>query len=203
MADYIPGSDGDLVTWLANLQSKLGNYVATLGLTAPRTTQITTWCTDAISAIQNLAQKKGEWLAASADKQTQVSAALAGLRSEIAQWKANPAMTPAIAADLLINSTGGAPDPNTYQPQLSAQAFAGYVRLKFTKKGVDGVNLYVRKQGEAAWQFLARDTNSPYDDHTPLANAGAPEVREYQAFGVINDEQVGQPSEIARATFAG
>jgi hypothetical protein len=203
MADYIPNSDGDLVTWLANLQSKIGNYVATLGLTAPRTTQINTWCSDATSAIQNLAQKKGEWLAASADKRTQVSAALAGLRSEVAQWKSNPAMTPAIAADLLINSTGGAPDPNTYQPQLSAQAFAGYVRLKFTKKGVDGVNLYVRQQGEAAWRFLARDTNSPYDDHTPLANAGAPEVREYQALGVINDEQVGQPSEIARATFAG
>ena len=66
-----------------------------------------------------------------------------------------------------------------------------------------GITLYSRKQGEPAWKFLSRDTNSPYDDHTPLTTPGTPEVREYQAFGMWGDEQIGQPSDIVSATFAG
>ena len=45
--------------------------------------------------------------------------------------------------------------------------------------------------------------NFPKDDFTALAVAGTPEVREYQAFGVLNDEQIGQPSDIVSVTFGG
>ena len=41
------------------------------------------------------------------------------------------------------------------------------------------------------------------DDHAPLAVAGQSEVREYQAFGVLNDEQIGLGSDIVTVTFAG
>jgi hypothetical protein len=58
-------------------------------------------------------------------------------------------------------------------------------------------------KGQAEWKFVARDTNSPYDDHTPLAVPGAAEVREYQAFGVLNDEQIGVASDIVVVNFAG
>ena len=47
------------------------------------------------------------------------------------------------------------------------------------------------------------DTHSPYDDHTPLAVPGVAEVREYQAFGVLHDQQIGQPSDIVSVTFGG
>jgi hypothetical protein len=53
------------------------------------------------------------------------------------------------------------------------------------------------------WKFISRDTNSPYADYTALAVAGQSEVREYQAFGVLNDQQIGQPSDIVSVTFAG
>jgi len=33
--------------------------------------------------------------------------------------------------------------------------------------------------------------------------ASQSEVREYQAFGVLNDEQIGQGSDIVTVTFAG
>ena len=36
-----------------------------------------------------------------------------------------------------------------------------------------------------------------------IATAGVPEVRECQAFGVLNDEQIGQPSDIVSVTFGG
>jgi len=33
--------------------------------------------------------------------------------------------------------------------------------------------------------------------------AGTAEVREYQAYGVLNDQQIGQPSDIVTVTFGG
>jgi|SRR5665213_2360544 len=203
MPDYIPNTDDALVIWFANLKAKLPNYIATLGITPARATQITTWCDALTAAIQNVAQQKNDWLAASAAKQAQDAASIGGLRGEVNQWKANPAMTTSISADLQIAGTGGGFDSNTYQASLAAQAFSGYVRLKFKKGQTDGVVIYSRKQGETVWKFLSRDTNSPYDDHNPLAAAGVPEVREYQAFGVLNDQQIGQPSDIVSVTFAG
>jgi hypothetical protein len=38
---------------------------------------------------------------------------------------------------------------------------------------------------------------------TALAVAGQSEVREYQAFGVLNDQPIGQPGNIVSVTFAG
>jgi hypothetical protein len=105
MADYIPNTDDALITWLVNLKTKITSYVATLGITPARATQIIAWCDALIAAIQNAGQKKNDWLAATAAKQTQYDTSIGGLRAEIAQWKVNPAVTGAIIADLQI--TGG------------------------------------------------------------------------------------------------
>lgn len=53
------------------------------------------------------------------------------------------------------------------------------------------------------WLTNLRYINSPYDDYTPLAVPGVAEVREYQAYGVLNDAQIGQPSDIVSVTFGG
>jgi len=81
-------------------------------------------------------------------------------------------MTDAIAKELEIVGTSTPFNPETYQAQFTAQAFSGYVRFKFKKNGADGIILYVRIKGTMGWNFLSRDTNSPYDDHTPLAVPG-------------------------------
>lgn len=43
----------------------------------------------------------------------------------------------------------------------------------------------------------------PFDDYTALAVAGTPEVRKYQAYGVLNDVQIGLASDIVTVTFGG
>ena len=203
MPDYVPVPDAQKVTWLTNLKDNIASHATALEITAARVTQITAWCDDLIALIQSVTQKKNEWLAEAALKKSQDTTSVGGLRGEVAQWKANPGMTPAIAADLQIVGTGSGFDPDTFKPDVKAEVFSGYVRLKFKKGQTDGVNFYWRKQGESGWKFLARDTNSPYDDHTPLTTAGVPEVREYQAFGVLNDAQIGQPSDIVSVAFGG
>lgn len=203
MADYIPSADDAKIVWLTNLNDTIDTYATTLGITAPRVTQIKAWGNDLIAAINATNTAKQAWLAVAADKATQEATSLAGLRAEIAQWKPNPNMTPAIEAALKIVSSGGGFDPNTFKAEITGEVFSGYVRIKFKKGKSGGINLYSRLQGQTAWKFVSRDTNSPYDDHTPLAVPNTPEVRQYQAFGVLNDAQIGQPSDIVSVTFGG
>ncbi|MFA6546284.1 MAG: hypothetical protein WCS99_17830 [Limisphaerales bacterium] len=203
MADYIPSADDAKIIWLTNLRDTIDAYSATLGISAGRVTQIKAWCNDLIDEINATNTAKQAWLAAAATKATQETTSLAGLRGEIKQWKASPTFTSAIEAALKVAAGGSSFDPNTYKPKISAQVIGDHVQLKFGKGETDGVNFYWRKRGETVWKFLSRDTNSPYNDHTPLTTTGVPEMREYQAFGVLNDAQIGQPSDIASVTFGG
>lgn len=109
---------------------------------------------------------------ANQQKATQSNISFTGLRAEVAKWKVADGMTDAIAKELEIVGTSTPFNPETYQAQFTAQAFSGYVRFKFKKNGADGIILYVRIKGTMGWNFLSRDTNSPYDDHTPLAVPG-------------------------------
>lgn len=203
MADYIPGQDGELKGWLTNLKTKTPDRVTELEITPARLTKITGWCDALLGALDTAEDKRRDWLAASKAKQAQQDASLAGLRGEINKWKAADGMTDAIATELRIVGGSGAFDPESYKPQITAEAFSGYVRIKFKKLGADGIILNSRIKGTMGWKFVSHDTNSPYDDHTPLAVAGQAEVREYQAFGVLNDQQIGQPSDIVSVTFGG
>lgn len=203
MADFIPPADDAKIIWLTNLRDTIDTYSATLGLSAGRVTQIKAWCNDLIAQINATNTAKQAWLAVAATKATQETTSLGGLRGEIKQWKANPACTNAIAAALKIAGTGGGFDPNTYKAEITkVEVIAGHVQIKFKKGQSDGVNLYSRLKGQSVWKFVSRDTNSPYDDYTALAVPGTPEVREYQAYGVLSDQQIGQPSDIVTVTFA-
>ena len=203
MADFIPPADDAKIIWLTNLRDTIDDWSAILGLSAARVTQIKAWCNDLIDEINATNTAKQAWLAAAATKATQETASLGGLRGEINQWKANPACTPAIEAAMKIVGSGSSFDPNTYKTKITAQVVGDHVRLTFVKGETDGVNFYWRKKGETVWKFLSRDTNSPYNDHTPLTTPGAPEVREYQAYGVLSDVQIGLASDIVSVTFGG
>ena len=203
MADYIPSADDAKIIWLTNLKESIDAYSAALGITAARVTQIKAWCDALIGSINATNTAKQAWLSVAAGKATQETTSLGGLRGEIAQWKPNPNMTPAIEAALKIVGGGGGFDPNTFKADITGEAFSGYVRIKFKKGHTNGINLFYRLKGQSVWKFVSRDTNSPYDDHTPLAVPATPETREYQAFGVLNDQQIGQASDIVSVTFGG
>ena len=203
MPDYIPPADDAKILWLTNLKTKIGGYAVALGITAARVTQITAWCDDLIAAINAAAQAKSAWLSSSAAQRTQEATSLGGIRGEVALWKPQPGMTDAIEADLKIVGTSTPFNPDTFKTKLTATVVGDHVKLTFVKGHSDGVNFYWRKQGETAWKFLSRDTNSPYNDHTPLTTPGVHEVRECIAYGVLNDQQIGQPSDIVSATFGG
>ena len=57
------------------------------------------------------------------------------------------------------------------------------------------VNIYTRRDGDADFKFLARDTVRPYVDNRAMLVAGNPELREYKAVFVVADKEVSQFSD--------
>jgi hypothetical protein len=200
MPDYIPHTDDGLKTWLQKRKVKLPLHAAALGLTPAQVAARQADCNAIIAEIDNVAQKRAALAPAVAAKE---ATKLAAIRLQTRQEKVAAGYTPAIGQDLDI--VGEETDENLAQsrPDLKGQAYEGYVRLRFKKGGWDGVNLYTRLEGQTAWQFLAHDTNSPYDDQRPLSVPNQPETREYIAIGVVDDVEVGLPSEVVQVVYAG
>ena len=87
------------------------------------------------------------------------------------------------------------PLPLCNLPQMnsvnSTDQTGGVVELDFDKSISDGVNIYAKRDGDADFVFLARDTASPYVDNRPLLVATKPELREYKALYVQSDAEIG------------
>lgn len=203
MPDFIPRRWGDRVNWLNNVKTKIATHGPTLGLAAGQITAIQNRCTTSTTAIQAVTNKENELESAIAGRGTTIDTEFGALRIEFNALKTNPAMTPAIATDLQIVGTTTPFDPNTFKPELSGSVVGGGLELRFKKGPTDGVNIYTRLRGQTAWTFLARDTNSPYLDNRPLAVANTAEIREYLAYAVVDDAQIGLPSDIVSVTYGG
>lgn len=152
-------------------------------------------------SIQEVNTKKEEMAKAVAHKNELRTVFLTNLRKDVVRIKAHKNYTDATGKELGIIGTTTAFDATGYKPPLSAEVTGGVVRIRFQKNGVDGVNIYHRRKGEAAWRFLARDTRSPYDDHIKLVNPSQPEHWEYRVYGVLNDTEIGQPSDVVEVIF--
>jgi hypothetical protein len=82
---------------------------------------------------------------------------------------------------------------STSKPDFSGKdQTGGTVELQFSKSTSDGVNIYSKRNNDADFVFLARDTSSPYVDNRPLLAAGKPELRHYKAVYVPSDAEIGQ-----------
>ena len=201
--DYIPRKDGDLLVWLANYKTKIAIYGATLGVAGGDILAQQVQCDQMMEAITELAVAKDALKSKLADKTSRYQTAVGFLRTNIARQKQSPSYTATIGEDMGVVGTGTSLDTATYKAQISGELFGGFIRIKFKKMGADGVNIYHRKKGDAQWQFLARDTKSPYDDHIVLANPAQPEHWEYRAYGVLDDAEIGQASDIVEMVFGG
>lgn len=201
--DFIPRAESEQLVWLGNFKTNLVIQGSAVGLTAPQITALTGSCDNIITTVGTAATKRTAFNEAVSTKVTVKNTELKSIRVAVNRMKTHAGYTPAIGKSLQIIGTSLDLDIQNYKPEITAEPFAGYIRIKFVKRGVDGINIYHRKKGEGNWNFLARDTKSPYDDHIELATEGQPEHWEYRAFGVIDDSEIGQPSKIIEIVFGG
>ncbi|SRR5581483_9619517 len=204
MTDYIPQSYKNLRDWLQKQKDELPAKAATLGMTdAERDTYLNAvnCLLPVVSAIVDLMD---ELDAKTADFEPLLAAQSPILRAAIKRLKTSPACTPSLAQEMEWVGDSTDVDPKTSRPTITIEAQRGRVRIDGKKPGFEAVNLYSRIKGQMQWKLIAvRKRKFPIYDDTPLAVPGTPEVREYMAIGVVNDEEVGEPSEIKEVAYAG
>ena len=205
--DYYPSRIGDQVNWLDNYAVKLPIHGAVLGVVAADITAsvndakyanyvLGTWLTavrnfspsttdavdDVLTGAGTVAMVLPTFTAPALP--AGVSAALPGTLNRIfaliAKMKLSAGYTETIGTDLGI--VGSAATEKAL-PKFSADLLQGTgcqcVKLTFYKYTHMGVYIESRR-GTGAWEFLAIDTESPYEDERPLLVAAVPEVREYR-----------------------
>ena len=109
---------------------------------------------------------------------------------------AHPAYTAAFGNLLGIVGPEDTTDISTLKPQITGEdKKGGVVEIDFNLANSEGVNIYSRRDGDADFKFLARDTSPTYVDNRALLVANKPEIREYKAVFVVGDIEVSQFSD--------
>ncbi len=203
-ADIIPQSFQNLHDWLENLIPKVTTQGPALGMTATQITDFTAVLNTLKTAVDAALAAQLALDNASGVAQQELTDNLPEVRRVIKSLKSSKGYNDGIGADLQIVAPGGSFDPENYKPTITAEAFPGYVRIKGKKLGADAFNIHMRLKGQPTFKVIATNRSRfPFDDDSPLAQAGTPETREYQAMGVVADKEIGQPSDIVSVLYGG
>lgn len=202
-SSFFPRKDADLVVWATNFKTKIPIYGAQLGLSPAQIDDEVKYCNDLIASVNDVNNQKTLLSSAVDSKTVTIEKQGGALRTEIGRHKTAVGYTDSIGKELGIVGAYVAFDIANYKTKLSTEYYGGFVRVKFSKLGADGINLYHRKKGSSTWLFLARATKSPFDDHIVLEAPNQPEHWEYRAFGVLNDAEIGIASDIVEIVYGG
>lgn len=192
--DYMPHTKAELDNWATKFYGKVEANVNHYGINQE---QIKTLEIDTTAFSADL---KAEELLID-QKQTQVKKTQAD-RDKLVDYcrtlaqmiKASPDYTDEVGREFDIIGAENPFDPNTFKPVLTLRRVSNGVEISFTKSLTDGVNIYRRLDKTTDdWQFLARDTKSPYIDTHGMDNHA---TYQYMAWAVISDEQIGLQSAV-------
>ncbi len=202
--DIIPDSHANRLAFLINLKQQIAADAAALNLDANALAAANAILDPLIAAYQALVMAEQTVVTANANAAQLFAQQNDPLRALINNLKANPKFTDGMGAAMQIFTKSGAPQPAQTKPKIKAESQPGHVRITGSKDYAELVNIYMRLVGTAAWTLVGiRRKKFPFDDQTPLKVPGVPEAREYEAIGVIGDNEVGQASDIVQVTFGG
>jgi hypothetical protein len=202
--DWFPVDWAELRDWLENFAAQLTARAAALGLPTATVTDVQGKIAVLIYAITAYLNSKQATEGLLDDLESKLGIGEPPIRALVKTIKASPTKEATDEADFKIKPTGSArPDKETYQCEATAKIVAGEIRIDWIKRGVDAVNIYGRLRGQSGWTKLGMDTNSPYIDGRPLAQAGVAETREYMLRGLIKDEEIGVDSDVISITWGG
>ncbi len=204
MKDFFNLPDGGMLAWATNFKTQIALIGSSVGLTDAQIAELQNSCDNITNALNAKIAAKNTYSQKVNEASTVLATEGQTFHSIANIVKASPGYTAGKGSSLgIINLSNAAFDPTTYKPDLAVTTGNGFVNVKYTKKGVIGINIYTRLQGTAAWTHLILSTHSPYHDHHPLIDPAKPETREYMVIGVQNDAEIGIPSDIVSITFAG
>ncbi len=200
---YLPSSDPKLVLWLTNFKNKISEFATTLHLTPEEVATDQQCCNEMNAAIQKVVSLKAQLKAAVKDRNDIIDSKGGQLRTRISRYKTNENYNDAIGSSLSIITPKRILDIENYKAEISVRSNGGQIQIRFVKKLANGINLYSRKKSGEEWQLVSRVTKSPFIHKLVLETKGIPENIEYRAFGVIDDKEIGKPSDIVQIVYAG
>ena len=194
---FVPRRLGDFDTWLENLSEQIENHGPTLGLDPAM-------ITDLQNRIAQIRQFYADWIIANSNAEAANQAfqddKLDGMAEmilpAIKHIKTLAAYTNTIGQAMKVIGDETDTDLSDKKPKISVKLAGGKPECGFVKSHSEGVRFYRRRASETDFSFLAVDTRSPYVDNEPNEVAGTPEKREYYAFFMVNDVQVGLQSDV-------
>lgn len=198
---YFPVSDALLALWCKNYREQIVLNATELGMTPDEVSKEVEICDKIITKIDAIETKKAQLNSAFKSKELTVKNEGGKLRKAIANHKTVSGYTQAIGEDLGVIGSSNEFNPNEYKAEIFVKLYGGNIRIRFLKRGVDGINLYKRAKGQTQWVLVSRVTKSPLLYHPVLAQPNVPEHIEFRAYGVINDLEIGIPSDINEILF--
>jgi len=202
--DYLPKSFKNLRDWLRVQQDSLPEIAPAVGMTAAEQTDYLATVEELLAAVGNIVELTEQLDRLAADFEEKLAQRQPLLRQHIKRAKTSPGCTPGVLHRMAWVGGNNDIDPAHSAPSLVMTPLQGRVKAEGTKPGFEAINLYMRRKGETEWRLaVLRKRRFPAYDETPLAQPGVPEVREYRALGVVDDEETGQPSAVVEVVFAG
>ena len=201
--DYIPLRNGDLDSFEENYADKYTAIATTLGIDVAEQANTLNTINEHRTSYTTMISKIAEKKAAVEDNTSKKKTAVTEIRRASKNLKTRPGYTEAMGDELGINGPE-APDIDTVniKPILKGSTVGETAVVDFELKGTDGLQLRSRRGSETEFTFLGTDTHPPYDDTRPKLDPALPEKREYIGYYILDDEIIGQPSDVLTITVA-
>ncbi|MCP5557294.1 MAG: hypothetical protein H7A55_06040 [Verrucomicrobiaceae bacterium] len=202
--DFIPYKRAERYLWWKNLHDQIDVEGPKIGLIAAEITAAKDTAADMIAKMEAVDAADAALKGARATEKAATDTDEAIIRLAIRNWKTRADyVSSGVEGTLRLFNNGPVFDPNTFKPTLKLSIVGGQIKIDFTKGKCDSVAVYCRLRGAVGWTKLGLDSLTPYYDTNPLASANVPETREYYVIGVIDDIEVGQPSDMVSIVFGG
>jgi hypothetical protein len=188
---YIPSRNGDKTTWATTYKANIGTDGPTCGLLAGDVTAQENAAQGVIDQINAIDAAESARESAIATAKATLKNHLSVIRSGVKRMKTHGGYTTGIGEHLGIIGEDSAIDIPTSKPVLKISKVPSGYEIKFGLLDYfDGVHIYRKRAKDMDFTYLATDTSSPYIDTDPMEDG-----TEYRAFFLLEDDEVGQPSD--------
>ncbi len=220
---FLPRTDKDRAVWLTNFANKFATLAAGMGFLPADITSVNndaTMFTYLINQVETFTTAKeqrvnyknlikngplgspGGVLPVIPTVPAAPAVVTPGIFPRISQLvqriKNNATYTEAMGHDMGIIGAEQTSLRVEMKPVLKLVMKGGQVEVQWTKGDADALMIESDK-GSGSWQFLAIDTVPHYPDTTTIS---APSLWKYRAMYMVNDERVGQWSDVASITVS-
>lgn len=216
---YLPQGDNARLAWLQNFSQKIGTYSVALGISAAEVTAIGAYYAmllyilNLIEAIRTFSQdltKYKEKLMVSVigstlgdpptitvpvPPATQPAGIFTLISAIVKRIKGSINYTEAIGEDLGIIGADIFDDFASVKPVLKITLDVANPKIKYRKNSTKGINLYGDHADGQGMKFMRFVSKTTFIDTTALPDGAGSAVWKYMAIHVVDDIEVGIPSD--------